>query len=93
MSIGPNTKEDENFKISATKKAAYLIGKSVSSFWEDPLKKIFYLALLACIVGLVLGHRFPFEFYLILGIISVVEAYLFFAKQSTIFLSDNQEKK
>lgn len=93
MSIGPHTKEDENFKISATKKAAYLIGKSVSSFWQDPLKKIFHIALLACVVGLIFGHKFPFEFYLILGIISVVEAYLFFAKQSTIFLSDNEEEK
>lgn len=93
MSIGPEVKNDENFKITIPQKAIYMIKNFSFFFWQDPIKNIFYFSLISCMVGLILGYNFSFEFYLILGILSVVEAYLFFARQSLTILSEDKPKK
>lgn len=94
MSIGSGKQDEQpSFEVPLTKQVEYFVKKSITFLWQDPLKNIFLIALIVCLGGLVFGHRFPFEFYVILGILAVVEAYLFFMKQSLQLLPDKEEKK
>lgn len=93
MSIGPHEKDDTSFEVPLTKQAEYLVRKSIAFLWEDPLKNIFLISLIICMGGLIFGHTFPFEFYVILGILSVVEVYLFFMEKSEqIIITGSPEK-
>lgn len=93
MSIGPKEKGDESFEVGAGKKAEYLVRKSISFLWENPIRNIFLISLMACVGGLLFDHKFPFEFYIILGILSIVEVWKFFNKESVIINEIKEDKK
>lgn len=75
MSISPKQKDEEFMKISTVKKTEYIIKKSLSFFWTNPLKYLFYFVVFIGIIGNVIGHIFPLPFYIILLILGFVEIY------------------
>ncbi len=92
MSMGPKEKI-EKFETTISDRANIAFKKVVSSYLEDPIGKLFYCSLAVCVIGLIFGRIFPFPFYLILGILSIVEAYKYFEKKSEDKIIINEVNK
>lgn len=95
MSISPKEKEIKDIKISTVRKTGYIIKKSLSFFWTNPLKYSFYIVALIGVIGNVVGRILPIPFYVLLSILGFVEIYkelYIFIYPEIKILSDNNKK-
>lgn len=79
MSMGPSRKE-EKFQISLLSQARHFVSKSAELYFADPLPKLFYGSLTSLLIGLFFGMEFDWRFYLLIGLLAVVECYKYYLK-------------
>ena len=79
MSMGPKN-EAEKVELSRFNRVSYITKKVVISYFKEPLYFLFYGTLTGVIISLLVGHRLPFELYIILAGLAVVQAKPYFNK-------------
>ena len=84
MSISPKEKEVENFTPSVTTKAISSAKKVASHFFENPIYNILCVAIPVIMIGLFCGMTFPWQLYLIVILLSLVQIYENYKKNNTI---------
>ena len=77
--MGPKTQEVKT-EISRFDRINHTVKKAVGSYFERPLYYLFYGTFAGVIVSLLFGHRLPFELYLILSGLAVIQAKPYFDK-------------
>lgn len=79
MSMGPSRKE-EKFQISLFSQARNFVSKSAELYFADPLPKLFYGSLASLLIGLFFGMEFNLKFYVLVGLLALVECYKYYLK-------------
>lgn len=92
MSIGPKPK-DEKFEITIADKANFAVKKITETFLKNPLGNILYFSLAGAMIALLFGYKLPYEFYILLAIISVVEVYKYFTHQPENIINNEIRKE
>lgn len=77
--MGP-TKKEPQLKINLFQRAQFAAKKASEAYFADPINKLFYGGLLALMVGLFLNLNFPWQLYLILGLLGATKLYNFYGE-------------
>lgn len=93
MSIGPKSQLREEFKVGITKKVEYVVKKSFEAFRVDPLGYTFDIAYILAMISLFFNKKLPFEFYLLLAVLGVIQVYKFMDSKEKIEILPVKEKK
>ena len=80
MSIGKSPTK-EKIDIKTFDKIRYTTKKVVENFFKEPLYYLFYIMMVATIIGLFFGKCFSWQYYFILIVLSANEIYNKFMKK------------